>query len=120
MLSFVRILLHPMHIISLRHFVLTGEFGPLRIGMDKSEVVELLGKPGWEYANGTGLSWTNYGCYELMYFDGKLTGIQNDHVQAACDNHGDLISYENDWFRVDTSGFCRLAATFPCENFGQC
>lgn len=70
--------------------------------MSKSEVVTLLGEPGFVHANSSGLSWTNYGCYELLYFDGKLTGIQNDHLQADCSNHGDLIGYENSCFRIDT------------------
>ncbi len=34
--------------IPLKEFALTGEFGPVKIGMHRDEAVALLGKPGCE------------------------------------------------------------------------
>jgi hypothetical protein len=88
--------------ISLREFTLTGNFGPIKMGMSRNEIVDLLGQPEAEndYGESCGL---NYGWYEFFYWGEslKLYGVQNDHLEADCDNHNEMILFENEKFKID-------------------
>ncbi|QDT40155.1 hypothetical protein Pan241w_02110 [Gimesia alba] len=91
--------------ISLKEFALTGEFGPVKIGMHKDEAIALLGKPGCESDFGRSITGGFlYGWYEFFYDNDtrEIHSIQNDHLQADCLNHGDMFLYQNSHFRVDT------------------
>lgn len=90
--------------ISLKDFALTGEFGPVKVGMHRDEIVNVLGEPEGEQDFGTGFGGIVYAWYEFFYdSDTKgLSAIQNDHLQADCSNHKDCILYKNSHFEVDS------------------
>jgi hypothetical protein len=89
-------------IISLKDFVASGTFGPIKIGMTTKEVTEFLGKPIDVYETEEA-GFLSYGWYEFFYLtiDRKISGIQNKHLIADCDNHGEMIFFENDTFKID-------------------
>lgn len=90
--------------IHLKDFALTGHFGPVKIGMKKDNVLEILGNPDHEEAFSTGSTVILYGSYEF-YFDTEsatLTAIQNDHLQAIDFNNEGCIPFKNDKFEIDT------------------
>ncbi len=89
--------------ISLKDFALTGEFGPVKVGMSKEEVIGLLGRPDYYEDLWTGFTAVLYSWYEF-FFDtesGILDSIQNDHLQSDCLNHEDMILFKNEKFEVD-------------------
>lgn len=90
--------------IKLKDFVLTGEFGPVKIGMTKTQVTELLGEPEDDADFGTGYTGLLYGWYEFFFEteSGILDSIQNDHLQADCSNHHEMILFKNDKIEIDT------------------
>ena len=89
--------------ISLKDFVLKGDFGPIKVGMHRDEVVDILGEPGGAQDFGTGYSGLIYGWYEFFYYTDtkKLSSMQNDHLQADCSNHKECIFYKNNSFETD-------------------
>ena len=91
-------------IISLKEFALTGNLGPVKIGMTKTEVIDLLGEGYGDNAYGTGASGLNYGWYEIFYWSENelVFAFQNDHLRADCSNHDEMILFENGRFKVDT------------------
>ncbi len=102
-----------MTIIYLKDFVLSGQFGKVKIGMDKDEVIKLLGQPDDELDYDTGSCGLLYGWYEFFYFsDNKtISGIQNDNLTTRphlklpakiMHQHRKNICYENDCFKIDT------------------
>ncbi len=92
-----------MNKISLKHFALTGEFGLVKVGMTKQQVIQFLGKPDYEQDLSTGFTGLLYAWYEL-FFETKteiLWSIQNDHLQE-CENHHEMICFKNDKVEIDT------------------
>jgi hypothetical protein len=72
-----------MTTISLKDFILHGKFGDVTIGMTKNEVVKILGKPRQEQGDflvDFGMAY--YNGFEIFYWDGKIHGIQNDHLDS--------------------------------------
>ena len=90
--------------IYLKNFALTGEFGPVKIGMTKDEVIQIMGEPETDQDFGTGSSGLLYSWYEFFYDTktGILNSIQNDHLQADCSNHDESIIFKNDKIEIDT------------------
>lgn len=90
--------------ISLKDFALTGHFGPVKIGMTKPEVISLLGIPEFEMDFQTGYTGVLYSRYEFFFNTETniLESIQNDHLQGDCENHKELIHFQNDFFTIDT------------------
>lgn len=90
--------------IYLKEFALSGEFGPVKIGMTKSEVIDILGKPGTDQDFRTGYTGLLYSWYEFFFETktGILDSIQNDHLQFDCDSHEDAILFKNDNIEIDT------------------
>lgn len=101
-----------MKTISLKEFIVTGDFGGVTIGTSKSELFKLLGETDEinDYENGSGGIF--YGYYEL-FFDTKtekITGIQNDHLliwpklkrKNRIEDHKEAIYFENDTCKMDT------------------
>lgn len=89
--------------INLKDFVLTGDFGPVKIGMTKEQVIDLLGEPEAGNDYGTGSIGLLYSWYEF-FFDKKtkiLKSIQNDHLQANCAEHDEMILFKNDKIEID-------------------
>jgi hypothetical protein len=67
-------------IINLYNFIKTGEFGPVKIGMLKNEVLKLLGSPDSENNIGENGCILLYGWYELFTnHENRLYSIQNDN-----------------------------------------
>ncbi len=92
-----------MRTISLKEFALTGRFGPVTVGMSKEQLLALLGPPESDNDFGTGWGGLRYGSYEFFYEleNGLIASMQNDHLQANCDNHGEMILFKNEAFTVD-------------------
>lgn len=90
--------------ISLKAFISTGVFGKVKLHMSKSEVTCFLGTPIDDQDFGTGFTGISYGAYELFFATDtdELYAIQNDHLLADCNNHGDQLFFENDKFDIDT------------------
>jgi len=86
--------------ISIKEFIRTGEFGPVKLGMNKNEVVSLIGEPESDNDMGKTGSILLYAWYEL-FFDHEhvLKSIQNDNYRPD-----DPESYEfsNAKFRIDS------------------
>ena len=93
-----------MKIISLKEFALTGQFGPVQIGMTEEEVLDLLGEPEKTLNLSKPYEGIAYNWYEFFFVKktGKLYGIQNDHLQFDCSNHEEMILFKNEKFKVDT------------------
>lgn len=101
-----------MTLILLKDFCLTGHFGDVRIGMNISEVKEILGEPDHEQDFETGSSGIMYAWYEFFYWtDTKiLYAIQNDHLMPwpgleeheRAEVHGKDIEFDNSHFKVET------------------
>ncbi|WP_299626706.1 hypothetical protein [uncultured Tenacibaculum sp.] len=90
--------------IYLKDFIKTGDFGPVKIGMKKQHVINLLGEPDSDNDFGSGTFGLLYSWYEF-FFDKKtqaLKSIQNDHLQANCSEHDEMILFKNDKFEIDT------------------
>jgi hypothetical protein len=98
--------------ISLKEFCLTGHFGKVRIGMNISEVKEILGEPDHEQDFETGSSGIMYAWYEFFYWTETkiLYAIQNDHLMTwpnligkeKVEEHRKEITFENSQCRIET------------------
>jgi hypothetical protein len=96
--------------VSLKDFVLNGNFGPVKIGMTRDEVVNLLGKPEGEAKFGSGYGGLLYAWYEFLYDienNNKILGIQNDSLAVSPNletkriNNKYAICFSNDHFTMD-------------------
>jgi len=99
-----------MTIISLKDFIITGQFGPVTIGMTKDEVIKTLGKPDSDNDYGAGSGGLMYAWYEFFYSKDSLTidGIQNDHLttwpgskRQKIKDHQEAICFQNDSISID-------------------
>lgn len=93
-----------MQVISLKEFALTGDFGPVKIGMTKEEVLQHLGEPNDEADYGSGYFGLTYSWYELFFASktGILDSIQNDHLAVFGDHHKESIQFSNEKITIDT------------------
>jgi len=89
---------------------MTGQFGPVKIGMTKDEVIKSLGKPDSDNDYGTGSGGLMYAWYEFFYWQDnlKISGIQNDHLttwpgskRKKTKNHQEAICFQNDRIYID-------------------
>ena len=94
---------HLMKIISLKEFAETGKFGEIGIGSLKADVIREFGTD-FDHYDGGETEIIKYGWYEFFFWSDseKLFGIQNDHLQADCENHNEMILFENKSFKIDT------------------
>ena len=109
--------------ISLKEFILTGLFGPVKLGMTKEEVIKHLGEPDCEGDYNKGFGGLVYSRYEFFYnqADKIINGIQNDHLMVAGGNkkknkiwHKEAIVFESQFFYVDL-WFLRVGRNFNYE-----
>jgi hypothetical protein len=86
----------------LKEFIKTGKFGVISIGSTKDELVNALGKKTYFLDAGESQI-ISYGSYEFCIWTetGKIIGIQNDHLQADCLNHADMINFKNRKWKLD-------------------
>lgn len=93
--------------ISLIDFIKTGYFGNTTLGSPIEETLGQLGD-GYDYGKFDETEIIKYGWYEFFYWTDtrKVFGIQNDHLQADCANHRDMIFFENDQWKLDV-GFLK-------------
>ena len=77
-----------MTIISLKDFILTGQFGQITLGDSKDKIIKYLGKPNNDCDFGTGLSGLNYLGFEFFYWteSQNLQTIQNDSLGFLFNN----------------------------------
>jgi hypothetical protein len=85
-------------LISIKEFAKTGNFGPVRTGMNRSQVTGFLGAPDDTWDDAIGNSGLLYGGYEFLFFDDALIIIQNDWVDL---HHLDTVYWGNDCFKID-------------------
>ncbi len=92
-----------MKVISLKSFAKSGSFGNIKMGTLKKDVISILGDD-YDYADLNQTQILKYGWYEFFFRkeDEKLFGFQNDHLQADCSNHDEMILFENKNFKIDT------------------
>ena len=90
-------------LISLKQFALTGDFGPVRVGMKRDIAVQLLGEPDTDHDYGGGSCALYYAWYELFYEGktGEITGIQNDHLLVRDRKHKLDIYFETERAKID-------------------
>ncbi|WCO00236.1 hypothetical protein [Psychroserpens ponticola] len=91
-----------MKTISIKSFAKTGKFGEIGIGTLKKDVIKLLGTD-YDFGDCGETQIIKYGWYEFFFWSDteKLFAIQNDHLQANCENHNEMILYKNDLFEID-------------------
>lgn len=94
---------HPKHTVSLQQFLLTGEWGPVKIGMEMKTVFAHLGEPDAQQDFGSGTIGTLYDWNEFFFDDRtlQLKAIQNDHL-FPLPHPNPAILYQNNHFIVDT------------------
>lgn len=91
-----------MRTIYLKEFIKTGAFGPISMGISKDDLILHLGED-FDYSDVTDTQIIKYGWYEFFYWTEakSIFGIQNDHLQADCLNHGNMIYFQNDRWKLD-------------------
>lgn len=70
--------------ISLKNFIQTGNFGPIKMGMTKSQVIGCLGAPDEDAAFSGGFGGLFYNGFEFFYDrenNDELYTIQNDNLR---------------------------------------
>lgn len=91
--------------ISLKNFILSGNFGPVYIGMPIDDLKQHFGEPGDSYDSGAGTGLLFYNGFEFYYYtdNGAVYGIQNDNLQyEGPDRKSDGLYYFDDTILVDT------------------
>lgn len=93
--------------ISLKDFIKTGRFGGFTLGTAIDEVIEAFGDDH-DAHDSDDTQIIKYGWYEFFYWTDsrEIFGIQNDHLQADCANHADMIFFSNDKWTIDV-GFLK-------------
>ncbi len=91
-----------MTTIQLKEFIKTGKFGTISIGSTKTDIVNIFGKK-FDFADCGETQIIKYGWYEFFYWTKTelVFGIQNDHLQADCIDHNEMISFGNKSFEFD-------------------
>ncbi len=88
--------------IYLKNFIKTGIFGSIKIGSTKEELIKKLGDK-YDWGDFGEAQIIKYSWYEFFYYTdtGKIFGIQNDHLQADCNNYKEVISFKNKYWTLD-------------------
>lgn len=91
-----------MKTINLRDFIRTGYFGNITIGSKKADIIRELGKD-YSFDDAGETQIISYGWYEFFFWTETtlVFGIQNDHLQADCINHKEMINYKSKLWNVD-------------------
>ena len=90
-------------IISLKDFLLTGEFGGLREDSTPSDVIEMFGEPtGIDRAEGA-IRILAYGKYEISFWEDSPDGVMNDSLLWEIEDR----SFENEKIKIDPWIFAR-------------
>ena len=91
-----------MKLFSVKEFIKTGKLGSIGVGSTKHEIIEQFGKR-YDFGDCGETCIIKYGWYEFFYWTEteKVFGIQNDHLQADCVNHADMIFFRNKNFIID-------------------
>jgi hypothetical protein len=94
--------------ISLIEFIKTGNFGTITLGALIDEVIEQFGEDH-DFGDFGETQIIKYDWYEFFYWTDtrKIFGIQNDHLEADCENHADMIYVSNNKWKLDVGGFLR-------------
>jgi phage anti-repressor protein len=98
-LAFADIVMNTIHI---KEFIRTGKFGTISIGSKKNDVVNALGAK-FHFADCGETQIIKYGWYEFFYWteSESIFGIQNDHLQADCTTHEEMIDYKSELWTID-------------------
>lgn len=91
-----------MNTIHLKKFIETGLFGTISIGSTKTDIVNVLGNK-FDFADCGETQIIKYGWYEFFYWTATelVFGIQNDHLQADCTNHKEMLVYKSKLWTID-------------------
>ena len=92
-----------MTIINITHFIKTGTFGGVRIGMTEAEVIGCLGSPEWrsDAEDAFMLSYRRWEIHFLKSNSNKVHLIQNDHLLYDCINHDEMLQFQNNRFKIE-------------------
>lgn len=93
-----------MTIVNIAHFLKTGTFGGVRLGMTEAEVIKCLGTPDWRSDSGKETFMFSYGQWEihfLMENSNKAFLIHNDHLLYDCINHDEMLQFQNSTFKIE-------------------
>lgn len=92
-----------MKTISIKEFIKMGMFGSVTLGSHRDEAVEAFAVTDHIVDFGEIQSIQPGARYELFCWSdtGLINGIQNDHLQADCINHADLIFYKDEHWELD-------------------
>jgi hypothetical protein len=91
-----------MNTIHLNEFIKTGKFGTITIGSTKTDLVNELGNE-FDFDNCGETQIIKYGWYEFFFWTESelIFGIQNDHLQADCTNHSEMMQYKSKLWSID-------------------
>lgn len=90
-----------MQIISIKDFLITGNFGGVRIGITEAEIIQLLGEP-CGYGNVGWGKHFHYGKWEFFFDENcepRLYGIQNDNYEPKQYKN---FEFKNEHFKLKT------------------
>jgi hypothetical protein len=111
--------------ISLKNFILTGNFGPIKIGMTKSQIIEYLGAPDEIADFGAGLSGLFYNGFEFFYDtenNDALYTIQNDNLMYYPESSGRKIKisksaqFDTCYFTLKHTEYNRIKKALQQDN----
>ena len=107
-----------MTIISLKNFILTGNFGPIALGTEKRQVYEFLGQPNEIVDFGAGMSGLFYNGFEFFYWteNEKIFAIQNDNLNQLLTRKAKYKITKD--IIIDTS-FLQFGQVLSYENLTQ-
>ncbi|SHH90652.1 hypothetical protein SAMN04488109_5987 [Chryseolinea serpens] len=89
---------------NIAHFIKSGTFGGVRLGMTEAEVIGCLGTPDWRSDSKGEAFMFSYGQWEIHFLtknSGKAFLIHNDHLLYDCINHDEMLQFQNSTFKID-------------------
>lgn len=89
--------------VSILNFIKTGKFGNVRLGMTDIEVVANLGAPESKFGSEEAFLFS-YGRWEIHFLtanQNKAFLIHNDNLLYDCNNHNEMVEFENDHFNIE-------------------
>lgn len=90
--------------IKISDFLQTGQFGYVKLGDSKKEVIKLLGTPDGMINLSHPSKGIHYGKYEFIFVEDQLKLIQNDQFNI---DHPKNMAFSNEFFQIDPVPFNR-------------
>jgi hypothetical protein len=94
-----------MTIVNLAHFLKSGSFGGVQLGMTEPEVIKCLGTPDWRSDSEGDVFMLSYGQWEIHFIldndSYKAFLIHNDRLLYDCINHDEMLQFQNNTFTIE-------------------